>query len=87
MSNYKLVPLEPTPAMIKVAEDAYMPFGGMELAIQLAILEAPEVEPVAWMTTARVFGEGVTTDREEGECWMKAHPDKTCPLYRIGGEK
>ena len=50
MSKYKLVPMEPTPAMVQAAEDAYMPFGDMELAIQMAILEAPEVdqEPVAW---------------------------------------
>ena len=41
--KYKLVPVEPTPAMIKAAEHAYMPFGDMELAIQMAILEAPDV--------------------------------------------
>ena len=42
MTKYKLVPMEPTPAMVQAAEEAYMPFGDMELAIQMAILEAPE---------------------------------------------
>ena len=51
MTKYKLVPLEPTPEMVRAAEDAHMPFGDMELAIRMAILEAPEVEqePVAWL--------------------------------------
>ena len=83
MSNYKLAPLEPTPEMVRAAEDAYMPFGDMGLAIRMAILEAPEVErePVAWMTSARVFGEGLTADRQEAEGWLKNWPDKTAPLY------
>lgn len=50
MSDYKLVPVEPTPEMVSAAEDAYMPFGDMELALRMAILAAPAVqgEPVGW---------------------------------------
>lgn len=50
MSNYKLVPFEPTPEMVSAAEDAYMPFGDMDLALRMAILAAPDMqgEPVAW---------------------------------------
>ena len=46
----KPVPIHPTSAMVQAAEEAYMPFGDMELAIQMAILEAPVVEqdPVGW---------------------------------------
>jgi len=35
-----LVPAEPTRQMISAAEDAYMPFGDMALALQVAIAEA-----------------------------------------------
>src|SRR5690606_579975 len=50
MSDYKLVPLAPTPEMVKAAEDAYMPFGDMELAIRMALLAGPAVqgEAVGW---------------------------------------
>lgn len=82
----KPVPYDPTPEMVAAAEDAYMPFGDMEMAIRMAILEAPEAEPVAWVTTARVFGEGITTDRRQGERWMQAWPDKTWPLYKMGSK-
>src|SRR5690554_2621638 len=41
MSDYKLVPVEPTPEMVEAAEDAYMPFGDMELAIRMAVLATP----------------------------------------------
>lgn len=51
MTDYKLVPIPPTPEMVEAAEDAYMPFGDMDLAIRMAILVAPEVqgEPVAYL--------------------------------------
>lgn len=42
MSDYKLVPFPPTPEMVEAAEDAYMPFGDMELAIRMALLAAPD---------------------------------------------
>ena len=50
MTDYKLVPVEPTPEMVEAAESAYMPFGDMELAIRMAVLAAPAVqgEPVGW---------------------------------------
>lgn len=49
MTDYKLVPIDPTPEMVEAAADAYMPFGDMELAIRMAMLAAPAVqgEPVA----------------------------------------
>lgn len=48
MTDYKLAPFPPTAEMVEAAEDAYMPFGDMELAIRMAILAAPAVqgEPV-----------------------------------------
>lgn len=51
MSNYKLVPLEPTAEMVEAAEDIYMPSGDMDLAIRAALLTAPAVqgEPVGWV--------------------------------------
>lgn len=42
---YALVPVEPTPEMVDAAQEAYRPFGDMQLAIQLAIAAAPQ--PVA----------------------------------------
>jgi len=39
---YALVPVEPTDAMVDAAQEAYMPFGDMQLAIQLAIAAAPQ---------------------------------------------
>ena|SRR5690554_2346044 len=49
MSDYKLVPVEPTAEMAEAAQDAYMPFGDMNTAIMMAVLAAPAVqgEPVA----------------------------------------
>lgn len=41
MTDYQLVPFPPTPEMVSAAEDAYMPFGDMELALRMAILAAP----------------------------------------------
>lgn len=48
MTDYKLVPICPTPEMVEAAEDAYMPFGDMDMAIRMALLAAPAVqgEPV-----------------------------------------
>lgn len=45
MTDYRLVPVEPTPEMVEAAEDAYMPFGDMEMAIRMALLTAPAVQP------------------------------------------
>jgi len=42
---YALVPVEPSAEMVDAAQEAYMPFGDMQLAIQLAIAAAPQ--PVA----------------------------------------
>ena len=39
--GFVLVPVDPTPEMVKAAEEAYMPFGDMELAIQMAIAATP----------------------------------------------
>ena len=41
----KTIPIHPTPAMVQAAEEAYMPFGDMELAIRLAVLAAPQPTP------------------------------------------
>lgn len=39
--GWKLVPVEPTPEMVSAAEEAYMPFGDMDIALRMAILAAP----------------------------------------------
>ena len=41
--GYALVPVEPTKAMIEAAEEAYMPFGAMELAYAAMLSAAPKV--------------------------------------------
>lgn len=41
VEGFVLVPVEPTPEMVKAAEEAYMPFGDMDLAIQMAIAASP----------------------------------------------
>lgn len=67
MIDYKLVPLEPTPEMVEAAEDAYMPFGDMEMAIRLALLAAPAVqgEPVAWIRKWSLDGEKPSKERNK----------------------
>ena len=35
-----MVPVEPTPEMVSAAEEAYMPFGDMDIALRMAILSA-----------------------------------------------
>ena len=40
--GYALVPVEPTKAMIEAAEEAYMPFGAMELAYAAMLSAAPK---------------------------------------------
>lgn len=54
MSDYKLVPVGPTPEMVESAESAYMLFEDMELALMMAVLAAPPVQgvPVAYLVTA-----------------------------------
>lgn len=47
MSEYNLVPFEPTQEMVAAAEEAYMPFGDMSLAIRMAILAAPAAQQPA----------------------------------------
>lgn len=53
------------PEMIEAAEEAYMPFGDMHLAIQAALAAAPQPpeaapvqlpEPVAWMLGCQTLG-------------------------------
>lgn len=39
----RLVPIEPTPEMVRAAEEAHMPFGDMETALHMAVLAAPRL--------------------------------------------
>lgn len=41
MSGVKVVPVEPTAEMVEAAQDAYMPFGDMDIALRMAVLAAP----------------------------------------------
>lgn len=52
MIDYRLLPVKPTPEMVKAARDSYMRFGYMELAIRAALLAAPAVqgEPVGYVS-------------------------------------
>lgn len=38
--GWQMVPMEPTEAMITAAEEAYMPFGDMDIALRMAMLAA-----------------------------------------------
>ena len=42
--GWKCVPVEPTDEMVDAASEMYMPFGDMAMAIQAAIVYAPEGE-------------------------------------------
>lgn len=44
--GWQLVPFAPTPEMTEAAEDAYMPFGEMEIAILAAISAAPQPDQI-----------------------------------------
>lgn len=46
-SDWKPAPINPTPEMVEAAAEAYMPFGDMELAVQMAIQAAPQPPEVA----------------------------------------
>lgn len=41
-AGFVMVPAEPTDEMVSAAEEAYMPFGDMGLAIQMAIAASPK---------------------------------------------
>lgn len=45
--RYVLVPLHPTPEMVRAAEEAHMPFGDMDIALRMAILAAAPAQPAA----------------------------------------
>ena len=46
--GYVLVPVEPTSEMLLAAEEAYMPFGDMDIALRMAVLAAaPPAEGVS----------------------------------------
>lgn len=47
VDGWKLVPVEPTPEMVSAAEEAYMPFGDMDIALRMAILAAPSASGTA----------------------------------------
>jgi hypothetical protein len=62
------VPVEPTPEMVDAAQEAYMPFGDMQLAIQLAIAAAPqpvEREPLSDEQIEDLLICGNPTDEEK----------------------
>lgn len=74
MSDYKLVPVEPTAKMVEVAQEAYMPFGDMEMAIRMALLAAPTVQQPAPDVSGLV--EALTMARETIASALRANaPD------------
>lgn len=86
MSNYKLMQMEPTTEMVEAAEDAYMPFGDMDLAIRMAVLTAPVVqgEPVAWYLPGEggcdsQFRDHATVKSCTGNPWAGWQPLYTAP--------
>jgi hypothetical protein len=72
---YALVPVEPSAEMVDAAQEAYMPFGDMQLAIQLAIAAAPQpvvgVEPAQWQKRhqLRTNGEWENTNEHDAKWW------------------
>src|SRR5690554_767473 len=67
--------------MVGAAEDAYMPFGDMEMAIRMAALAAPAVqgEPVAWQLRTP---EGRVILNKEFPAWADGGDGyKITPLY------
>src|SRR5690554_577180 len=92
MTDYKLVPIDPTPEMVEAAEDAYMPFGDMEMAIRMAVLAAPAVqgEPVpegcALIKLDSRTGKPLVTSemraKHIGEYWW----DEEAPYYDENGD-
>lgn len=95
MTDYILVPVEPTPEMVEAAEEAHMPFGDMELAIRLALLAAPDHiadarkmvaaavqgEPVAWIVRHPHFCGKFTDDKEIAAHWESKKQGCTTPLF------
>lgn len=83
MSEYKLVPFEPTPEMIEAAEGAHMPFGDMDLALRMAILAAPAVQgdPVGWYTEDNLNDKSATTYNAEVAQRWRAKGWPVTPFY------
>ena len=88
MSDYKLVPVEPTPEMVEAAQDAYMPFGDMDIALRMALLAAPAVqgEPVAWQCVWPGGGEFTTSSYESAKNYrdgaLSEHGEDQAPCIR-----
>src|SRR5690606_13562390 len=83
MSDYKLVPVEPTAEMAEAAQDAYMPFGDMNTAIMMAVLAAPAVqgEPV-YLYRRRDLHEFITCNHERyAKLSARPHLFETKVLY------
>ena len=82
MAEYKLVPYHPTPEMIEAAEDAYMPFGDMAMAIRMALLAAPAVqeEPVAYLFHDEIGRTKIVLGKETAELLCPPYESIT-PLY------
>lgn len=53
-AGYVMVPVKPTPEMVRAAEEAYMPFGDMDIALRMGVLAAAPAQgqQVEWRTTA-----------------------------------
>lgn len=68
MSEFKVMSMEPTAEMVEAAEEAYMPFGDMDLAIRMALLTAPDVqgEPVVQYNRKRIGWELERTAMGDG---------------------
>ena len=70
VDGWKLVPVEPTPEMVSAAEEAYMPFGDMDIALRMAILAAP---------SAPATGQGVNHQLLEAlEGMMQVYGGSNC---------
>lgn len=67
-----------TPEMIEAAEEAYMPFGDMGLAIQCALAAAPQPPEAAPVQMPEPVG---CTTKRWGVAWNTSQIEAGSPLY------
>lgn len=82
MSDYKLVPVEPTPEMVEAAREhhegeAYLPVRLYKA--MLAAAPAVQGEPVAWVTADTVDGQ--TVNGKPRRIWWENNEGVGLPIY------
>ena len=78
---YALVPVEPSAEMVDAAQEAYMPFGDMQLAIQLAIAAAPQPVACEPLTDSQAQAGAVPMSHDEAKALVRKYGND--PLHLI----